>query len=127
MHSLAWFQGSDKKVFRAFHFTLLNRGRRVDVLRTHFGAVANEGTGPDAILAVKLRHAFFFTVVAAVFVIAVRQGNGGRADKLRVQAKLWTGGIAQAAVDAAGELMVFRHLRRRLVVWPLIRRARCCQ
>ena len=75
MHSLAWFQGGEKKVFRAFHLALLDRGRRVDVLRTHFRAVANESTGPDAILAVKLRHAFLFTVVAAVFVIAVGEGD----------------------------------------------------
>ncbi len=118
MHSLAWFQGSDKKVFRAFHFTLLNSGGRVDVLRTNFGAVTHKGTAPHAVLAVKLRHTFFFTVVAAVLVIAVRQGNGGRADELLVQAKLWTGCVAQAAVDAAGELMVFCHLRRVWVFGP---------
>lgn len=118
MHSLAWFQGSDKKVFRAFHLTLLNGGGRVDMLRTDFGAVTDKRAGPDPVLAVQLGHTFFFAVVAAVFVIAVRQGNGGRADKLRVQAKLWTGGVAQAAVDAAGELMVFRHLRGRLGFGP---------
>lgn len=118
MRSLAWFQGGDKKVFRAFHLALLDRGRRVDVLRTHFRAVANESTGPDAILAVKLRHAFLFTVVAAVFVIAVGEGDRRRADKFRVQAELRAGGIAQPAVDAAGKLMVFRHLGRGLLVWP---------
>jgi hypothetical protein len=42
MHSLAWFQGSDKKVFRAFHFTLLNCGGRVDMLRTDFGAITHK-------------------------------------------------------------------------------------
>ena len=56
--------------------------------------------------------------------LGVGQRDRRRADKFRVQAELWTGGIAQAAVDAAGELMVFRHLCRRLGIWPLIRRAR---
>ncbi|MNP24310.1 hypothetical protein D3C76_1170620 [compost metagenome] len=54
----------------------------------------------------------------------MRQGNGGRADKLGIQAKLRAGGIAQTTVDAAGELVILGHLRRGLLVRPLIRRTR---
>ena len=38
MHSLAWFQGSNKKVFRTFYFTLLDRGGRIDVGQIHYSS-----------------------------------------------------------------------------------------
>ncbi|SMS03100.1 hypothetical protein VIM7927_04470 [Vibrio mangrovi] len=44
-----------------------------------------------------------------------------RTDKLRIQAKLRTGGIAQTTVDASGKLFVFCHLLRGLQVGAIFR------
>lgn len=123
LHSLAWFQGRDKKVFRTFYFALLNGRSRIDVFRADFGAVAHESTAPYAVLAVQLRHTLLLTVVAAIFVITMRQRNGSRTDELWVQAKLRARGVAQTTVDATGELVILRHLRRGLDVSTLIRGA----
>ncbi len=54
----------------------------------------------------------------------MRQGNRGWANKLWIQTKLRAGGITETAVNAAGELMIFGHLCRGLLVRPLFRRAR---
>ncbi len=74
-----------------------------DVLRADFGAIAHESTAPYAVLAVQLRHTLLLTVVAAIFVITMRQRNGSRTDELWVQAKLRARGVAQTTVDATGE------------------------
>ena len=94
------------------------------MFRADFGAVAHESTGPDAVRAVQLSHTLLLAVVAAIFVIAMRQRNCSRSNELRVQAELRTRGVTQTAVDATGELMIFRHLRRSLGVWTLIRSTR---
>lgn len=125
LHSLAWFQGGDKKVFRAFHFTLLNGRSRIDMFWTDFGAVAHESTGPYAVRTVQLRHTLLLTVIAAIFVIAMRQRNRSRSDKFRIQTELRARGVAQTTVDATGELVILRHLRRGLDIRPLIWRASC--
>ncbi len=53
----------------------------------------------------------------------MRQRNGSRTDELWVQAKLRARGVAQTTVDATGELVILRHLRRGLDVSTLIRGA----
>src|SRR5699024_10125212 len=88
-----------------------------------FGAIAHESTAPYAVLAVQLRHTLLLTVVAAIFVITMRQRNGSRTDELWVQAKLRARGVAQTTVDATGELVILCHLRRCLDVRILIRGA----
>nr|AMP56013.1 hypothetical protein [uncultured bacterium] len=124
LHSLAWFQGRDKKVFRTFYFALLNGRSRIDVFRADFGAIAHESTAPYAVLAVQLRHTLLLTVVAAIFVITMRQRNGSRTDELWVQAKLRARGV-RGLYDRYG-FPVAKLIRSRWVadlVWVLMKPA----
>lgn len=89
------------------------------MLRADLRAITHKGAGPDAILAIQLCHTLFFAFVAIIEIVAMRQRNGRRADKLGVKAKLRAGGIAEPTVDTAGELVVTRHLGWRLLAWPL--------
>lgn len=51
----------------------------------------------------------------------MRQRDRRRADKLGIEAELRARGVAQAAVDAAGELVILGHLRRGLHVRAVFR------
>ena len=103
-------------MFGGLDLALVDRSGRVNVLGAYLRAEAHEGTAPDTIVAVELRHALAFALVPAVQVVTVRQGQRRRPQKLRVQTKLRARRIAQATVDAIGKLPIARQLFRRLCV-----------
>ncbi len=116
LHSLAWFQGRDKKVFRTFYFAPAEWPQPDRRVSGRLRSSSPRKYSPYAVLAVQLRHTLLLTVVAAIFVITMRQRNGSRTDEL---CSGQTAGTRRSTftVDATGELVILRHLRR---VWMLV-------
>ena len=84
----------------------------------HFGALADERAAPDAFVLGKHLHALGRALVAVVEVVPLRQRDRRRADELRIEAVYRTRRVAQHAVDAHAELLVFLELLGCLEVLP---------
>src|SRR6266487_1152150 len=101
---------------RRIELVTLDRAGRVDMLRTHLRALPHERAAPDALVLREDLEPLGRTLVAPIEVVALREGNGGRTDELRIQAVDGAGGIAQHAVDAHAVLLVLLQFPRRLPV-----------
>src|SRR5262245_19839768 len=102
-----------------FDLVLLDGARRVDVLRTDPRAFAVERATPDAFVLRKDVQALFGALVAGIFIVALRQGDGRRADEMLIQPDDRARGVAAEAIDAHAELLVALQLLRRLKVFTL--------
>src|SRR5206468_3049641 len=88
---------------RRLQLVPLNGSGRIDMLRTDLGAFADERTAPDAIVLGEDLHPLCRSLVAAVQIVALREGDGGRANEVWIEAIYGARGVAEHAVDAHAE------------------------
>src|SRR5437870_5259811 len=107
-----------KPAFGGVDLRALDGRGGIYVLGTHDTALSDKGAVPDAIVVAEDR-ALLFALIARVHVIAVAEGDGGRAQKVRLEPVNRAGRVAEHAVDALRELVERLELRRRLSILAL--------
>src|SRR5215510_2780209 len=100
----------------ACELVTLDGAGRIDMLRTDLRALADERAPPDALVLRQHFHALRSALIPVVEVVPLSKGDGGGADEFRIEPVHRTRRIAQHAVDAHTELLVFVKLLRRLQV-----------
>src|SRR5215208_2195675 len=88
---------------------LLDGVRRLDPLGANLRAIEDRMAAPDAVLVADDAQALAGRVVAGVADEAVGLRERGGADVVLVRAEDGAGGVAEAALDAAGELLQVEH------------------
>src|SRR5713226_4670090 len=102
----AWHEEPPHVPHRREDFQGLDRRGRVDVLRAHDGALADEGALPDAGLRVQPRETLIRPLVPRVSDVSQGEGRRRGADELRARTEDRTRGVAQHAVDAQALLPI---------------------
>src|SRR6266567_3506001 len=120
--SASWQQERFEPLDGCGQLVLLYRAGWVHVLGTNLGALAHEGTSPNALMLGKDVHALMRALVTRIHVVALGQGDSRGADKYRIETVNRTRGVAQHAIDAHAELFVAIELVRGLEVFSLGRR-----
>src|SRR5882672_4913021 len=99
---------------RSFEFVLLDRARRINMLRTNPRTFTDKRTSPDALRMREQPQPLLRSLITVVHVVALRQSERRGSNKRWLQSHDRTSRIAQRAIDAHAELFIEIQLLRSL-------------
>src|SRR5450432_586818 len=113
-----------EEIKRAVGLVLIDGVGWVDLFWTDLGADANRGAGPYPVFPVDPVQPELLSAIARVTIISLQHGHCARADEIGIGSELWTGGVAQHAIDAVAEGFIRSHLRGCLQIGAVLDRLR---